>query len=166
MWNFKESMTATLASMKRSVGEMFGDFEQVMDGIPDDKELDKDFKEVLNGKERVTVAEEIRPDGTRVKTTTTVRVTQTPQAPPVPKAEKPPTPSEVYKMLEEVLWKKVYYRVKNCWPDRSTVLLFDDKHYAIGYIDASGKFTAKGTGDSLEMAVKEVERKFDKVSPT
>lgn len=119
--------------------------------------MDKDFQDINrlfdeaseNG--RVEYKRETRPDGSVVVTKTTV-------VPAPPKKEEPK--AERVRTLEDELWKNVYFRLKGFW-DEAIVISFDGKYYTVGFL-RSGVFQQRGCGDSIEMAVKDVEGKFDR----
>lgn len=135
---------------------LFKDLRVMFSGMQRDfEQMEKDLEgidevlEKVDGK--VNIQREVKSDGTVVVTKTTV---YTPQAKKEePKADKPRT-------LEDELWKNVYSRLKDFWVE-STTILFDGKHYTIGFF-RDYQFHQRGFGDSIEIAVKDVERKFDR----
>jgi hypothetical protein len=72
--SLRDSLARTQKQIRDSLDATFADMDKTLDAFGDSiVDLDDDLKNVPEGSERVTVMEEVRPDGTRVTTRTVVR---------------------------------------------------------------------------------------------
>ena len=74
--NLRESLARTRKNIQQSFDDTFADMDKTLDTFGESIiDLDEGVENVPEGSERITVTEEVRPDGTRVTTRTVVRHT-------------------------------------------------------------------------------------------